>query len=334
MTVNAIGDLAQSFLLRRQTVQARQEIGVLTEELTTGRVSNPFSNVSGDYSYVADIERSLGLNGGYRTAVAEAAVFTDGMQVALARVQDTAALLSRTIFDATSGDLAEVYKLPPRAAADALEEVVAALNTRVADRSLFSGQEINQPALADAASILTDLKGAISLPVTADGLRDAVNQWFDGPGFATSGYLGATVGLEPYRLGRDSVIDLDLRADSPALRDAVKHIALAVLASDPAFGLSVQDKTRVLRESAAQLSATEGGLIGLRADLGFAQDRIEESKVRLYSERSSLEIARNSLLSVDPFEAATKLQDAQSRLESLYAVTVRLSRLSLSEFMR
>ena len=69
-------------------------------------------------------------------------------------------------------------------------------------------------------------------------------------------------------------------------------------------------------------------------DLGYAEARIEDSKVRQEAEASSLEIARNTLLGVDPFDVATRLTDAQQRLESLYAVTARLSRLTLSDFLR
>jgi flagellar hook-associated protein 3 FlgL len=37
---------------------------------------------------------------------------------------------------------------------------------------------------------------------------------------------------------------------------------------------------------------------------------------------------------VDPYEAATKLEAAQSQLEALYTVTARLSRLNLVDFLR
>jgi flagellar hook-associated protein 3 FlgL len=336
MTLNALGDLAQSFMLRRQNVQVRQEIGRLTEEMTTGRTSAPLTRLSGDYTYLADIERNLGLITGFRTAAVEAAIFTDGMQTVLTRIQETTAGLSRAIFDVTSGELGAVQGLASKVAADAFEQVVNALNTRVADRSLFAGRATNQAALAEAATMIADLKAAIGNPNTADELRNAVNQWFDmsGGGFELFGYLGASQGLEPHRLGRGNIVDLDLRADTPVLRDVLKQTSLSILATDPAFPLSAQDRADLLRGSAAQLVSGQARLTSLRADLGFAQERIEEGKVRLGSEQTSLEMARNAFLSVDPFETATHLQSAQSRLESLYAVTVRLSRLSLSEFMR
>jgi flagellar hook-associated protein 3 FlgL len=336
MAINAIGDMAQSFLLRRQTVQARQEIDLLTQELATGRSANPFQNVTGDYAYLADIERNLSLLNGYRTAMAEAEAFTNGMQAALTSVQNITTAFAATLFETTASDLPSVHQLTPRMAADTLQQVVNALNSTVAGRSLFSGRDTNQPALADISVMMADLRSTIPAPVTADDLRHAVDQWFDSPGigYAASGYLGASTGPEAYRLGKGSELALDLRADSPILRDVIKELATTVLASDPAFGLSDTEKSRLWRDSAARLTTGQVGLTGLRADLGYAQERIENGKARLTGERSSLEIARNNLLSVDPYESATRLQEAQNRLESIYAVTVRLSRLSLSEFMR
>lgn len=336
MTMNTIGDMAQSFLLRRQTVQTRQEIGILTQELTTGFSANPFRNVAGDYSYLADIERNLSLIGAYSTAASEAEAFTNGMQSALAGVQTVTEEFAATLFELTSGDLAQLQKLTPRMAADTLQQVIIALNSTVAGRSLFAGKETNQPALADADTMMAELGSNMPVPLTADGLRNAVDQWFGGSssGFAVSGYLGSTTGLQPYRLGPEAELDLDLRANAPVFREVIKALATSVLASDPTNALSFAERSQLLRASAVRLSSAQGGLTGVRADLGFAQERIEEGKVRLASERSSLEIARNSLLSVDPYDSATKLQAAQTRLESIYAVTVRLSRLSLAEFMR
>jgi flagellar hook-associated protein 3 FlgL len=43
--------------------------------------------------------------------------------------------------------------------------------------------------------------------------------------------------------------------------------------------------------------------------------------------------AKTGLLEIDPFEAATKLEEVQFQLQSLYSVTVRMSQLSLVKFL-
>jgi flagellar hook-associated protein 3 FlgL len=46
-----------------------------------------------------------------------------------------------------------------------------------------------------------------------------------------------------------------------------------------------------------------------------------------------LQIARVGLVSVDPYAATSALTATQSQLESLYAVTARVSRLSLANYL-
>lgn len=336
MSLISLGDLAQSFMLRQQNLQVRQEVNRLAEEMTTGQTADPSRHLSGDFSYLSDIERSLGLLKGYRTSVSEAAVFTTAMQTALEKIQTSSASLSRAIFEGSSGGLPATQSLGAQAAANAFSDIVSGLNAQTAGRSLFSGNATDRPALAPEQLILSELRAAVAGQVSAATIRATVDAWFDDPfgGFETQTYTGSNTGLAAYRLDRHGSVNLDLRANSPALKEILKYTALAVLASDTSLALNGSERAHLLRQAGADLQGAQENLTSLRADLGFAEARIEEGRVRLSSERASLELARNALLAVDPFDTATQLQSAQSQLESLYAVTVRISRLSLAEFMR
>jgi flagellar hook-associated protein 3 FlgL len=72
----------------------------------------------------------------------------------------------------------------------------------------------------------------------------------------------------------------------------------------------------------------------LQGRLGLTQARIDQAQTRNTAEQSMLEIARADLVAIDPFEAATRMEAAQTQLETLYSVTARLSRLSLVDFLR
>jgi flagellar hook-associated protein 3 FlgL len=113
----------------------------------------------------------------------------------------------------------------------------------------------------------------------------------------------------------------------------MREAALAALATDPSRGLDDQTQRELIEASGQGLQSIEVELTGLRADLGFAEARIEESMARNASSRTSLEYARASLLEADPFETATRLDEVQFQLESLYAVTVRTSGLNLVNFL-
>lgn len=335
MSLISLGDLAQSFMLRQQNFQVRKEVNRLTEEMTTGQAADLSRHLSGDFSYLADIERTLGLLKGYRTSVSEAAVFTSAMQTALETIQTSSAKLSQTILETSSGSRGN-ETLGAQVATQTFSQIVSALNTQTVGRSLFSGSATDQPALAPAELILSQLHSAVAGQISAAAIRATAETWFDDPlgGFETQAYSGSPIGLAPYRLDRLGSVELDLRANSPALKQVLKYSALTALASDKSLALNDAERADLLRHAGAQLQGAQDNLTTLRADLGFTEARIEAGRARLSSEKTSLELARNALLAVDPFETATQLQSAQSQLESLYAVTVRISRLSLAEFMR
>ena len=61
--------------------------------------------------------------------------------------------------------------------------------------------------------------------------------------------------------------------------------------------------------------------------------KISAAETRNSSEESALQIARNDLTSVDPYSTATKLQETQTQLETIYALTARMSHLSLLDYL-
>jgi flagellar hook-associated protein 3 FlgL len=71
----------------------------------------------------------------------------------------------------------------------------------------------------------------------------------------------------------------------------------------------------------------------MRSYVGTIQSYIENANTRNITEISAIEIARSSILSVDPYDSATKLQSMQTQLELLYAMTAKLSKLSLVNYI-
>ena len=87
-------------------------------------------------------------------------------------------------------------------------------------------------------------------------------------------------------------------------------------------------------QAGQQLLSTEEGRITLSARIGTAEAQIETARTRNAAEETALGILRSGIGSVDPYEAATRLETVRAQLESLYLVTARVSRLSLTEYLR
>jgi flagellar hook-associated protein 3 FlgL len=157
MKIQSIGDLAQSLMLRQQNAGLKQTMQRLTSELSTGRVQDTSKHLSGDYSRLTDIERSMTLLAGYKTAGNEAAVFASATQFALERMQSVTSDLGTDLIQISASTLSSVLETNSATALGQFESLVSALNTDVAGRGLFSGAATDRAAVVGADDLLADL---------------------------------------------------------------------------------------------------------------------------------------------------------------------------------
>jgi flagellar hook-associated protein 3 FlgL len=334
MSITTIGDLAQSYLLRRQNTDLKAQIGTLVEELSSGRASDVARHLSGSYAYLADLERNLSLLDGYDSATNEARLFTDTMQNALEGFQNVSSQLGRDLISASQSNIPEVITTVSQRSVGDMGVLLGQLNSAVGGRFLLSGVASDTPPMSDANTILASLQTAVAGETTLAGIETVLDTWFEpGGDFDTVAYQGSTTSLSPFALGRGETVDLDLRADDTALRDLLRHTALAALAGDPALGFPADLQKDMVLAAGKGLTFDQTGVTGIRADLGYAQSRIEESSTRISAERTSFQIARTELLAIDPYETVTRLEDVQFQLQGLYTITSRLSRLSLTDYL-
>jgi flagellar hook-associated protein 3 FlgL len=337
MTLNAprLGDMAQSLMLRSHAARLRADLADRSQEVTTGRTADLVRHLGGDTARLAALERDLALTAPLRRLQAEAASLAAAMQAALESVQSRLEPLGKTLANAASGGVPAEIAAAAGEARDAFGAAVAALNTSAGGRSLFAGAAVAGPAVAPADDMLDDLRAAIGGETDGATIAGIVRGWFaPGGGFETSGYLGATDAAAAIPLGQAETVALDLRADDPILRDALAAAALGALAADRALDLPEATSRALFDAAAAGLMAVRDPMTELRAALGAQEARIERAGARLQTQHSGAELARAALVGVDEYEAATQVEALGHKLESLYAVTVRLSRLTLLEQLR
>ncbi len=334
MNMTSIGDLANSIMLRHRSVQLSQEISTLTQELSSGQVSDVSGRLGGDYSYLTDIDRNLSRLDGYAISASEAALFSSAAQSSLDRLHELSASLSNSLitFDATSTDALREH-MAVSAKAD-IASAISALNASAGGRSLFGGIATDRAPLGSADLLMTELETVVAGLSTAGDVETAVNVWFDDPaGFDAIMYAGSDVVLAPMQIGAGEEVSLSLTARDPVFRDTLRDMALVALAGNPGLGFDRATQDGLFRSAGNGMLANQDSLTGVRADLGFAEARIEEISARNIAARSSLQYSRTALLEADPFDTATRLEEAQFQLESLYTVTVRSANLSLLNFL-
>lgn len=330
-----LGDLAQSLMMRQRNVELKQQISRLSQEMASGRTADVSDTLAGDYSHLFDIERNMRVLDGYKTSTNEASTYARAMQSSLEHIQSISADFSTQLIASGNSNIPQVIQSSAAQAMGQLETVMSALNGQVAGRSLFAGAAVDTAPLIDATTLMTAVRTAITGAVSVGDIQLAVETWFDDPlGFSTVAYQGATAGISPFQLSESAQVSIDLKADNPALKAVLRHTVLAALSSDPTLGLSSLEQADMIGASGLGLLEANYDLTGLRANVGSAEAKIDQVATRNAAERTSTEYTKGALLGIDPYESATRLEQAQFHLESLYSVTVRLSRLSLLNYMQ
>ncbi len=335
MTMLSVGDLARVFTLRRQTTELKSALERFAVETTSGRTADLARAVRGDFSPVAGLERALTVLDGYRTATNEASAFAAALQETLETVGSLAS-------DGANGLLQSSMSSNPHLIISAgldikgrFASAVAALNTRVADRTLLAGAATNGPALAPPEDILAALRVATAGLTSAASFTAAVSAWFDDPaGFAAVAYLGSAIPLAPFQIAEGEDVQLTATANDPILRDMLEGLALGAMVGEGAFLTSRVEQMALARAAGEHMITSESGLAHVRADIGTVEARIDQTATRNSAEQASLQLALAAIVAVDPYEVATALQETQTQLETVYTITARLSRLNLSDFLR
>ena len=75
-------------------------------------------------------------------------------------------------------------------------------------------------------------------------------------------------------------------------------------------------------------------MTNLAARLGISEGRIEAAQSRNAADLLAHEMAQADLIRSDPERLAMELEAVQTNLETVFAITARLSRLSLTDFLR
>lgn len=335
MAAITLGDMAQAYLLRSRNNGLKSTLTRLTQEVSTGQVADPSERLSGHLAYLAQVERDRSLVEARMIAAKEVTIASSAMQSSLERVGDAADGLVQalSLSVTTTGDTS--LSIVSSNARGQLENMIAALNVSVAGRHIFSGIDVESAPLADAETLLNELRTALSGATSQTDLMAAADAFFETPGgpFETMIYAGSITSLAPVQLGSGESVSLDIRADDQSLRDLLKHVAVAALADDPALAISDTGRQELPASLLGGLLSAKDNLVLLRANLGFAEERLERASTRLEAEDTALQLARNTLLEADPFDTASELEAVRLQIETLYTVTARTARLSLVNFL-
>ncbi|MHA6327131.1 flagellin [Roseivivax sp. CAU 1753] len=334
--MKSIGDLAQSLVQQTRQGFLKSQIDRFGKQLTTGVAADSARKLSGDTSRLNALVMDLARLDTARELTGQAEIRITAQQATLSALDSIWAPRAADMLRADLLVLPDERATMSDRARDALDATLSALNTRSAGRSLFGGTATDRPAMADSTTFMASIEAALVGATDSTEVAARLDAWFDDPGggYETDGYQGSATTLAPMRLGNDTEISLDLRADDSRLRSGLKALATAIVATSPDLALSPTDQTSLLTDAGLQMIGAQAGLTSLQADLGATEAQIDASSTRISAEIAAANAMRLSLVGTDAFDDASKLEAAQFQLESLYTVTLTARRMSFLEVMR
>jgi flagellar hook-associated protein 3 FlgL len=330
-----LGSQALPTQLNRTGLTLRSQLQHHSLELTTGTAADPSRRLRGDLGSLARVETRLQRIAGEESALRRAQLAAESAQAALGKVAALGeAIRDRVMAVATGAPSSAALDRAGDSARSALAGMISALSTEIAGQALFSGAHTDRIPLPDVETLLSAVSVHLAGAATAAAVVAGVDDFFDAPGgpFASQVYAGGTA-VAPNGAAAGLAVPLPTAADPP-LRAMLREAVLGALLADAGHLPDPRQRQELAVLATGRYPIAAEGLIGVRSRLGQGEAMLDGARLRLSAERDSLLRGRDALVGVDPFDAASRLEETRARLEALYAINARVARLSLTGFLR
>jgi len=341
-----------TFTLRRSLAQLQTTLEKYQREISTGRISDVGVSLgsSARMSYILQDKSEE-----TRTILAtnrRISIRVETTQNTLENLQKSAEAMRATLIVAqdNTGD--------PRAIAsqarNSLALFVSNLNSEDGESFLFGGEKTDTPPIRDffastPGPARTALDAAILDPATGFGfLADSslvanlgtqqISDFIDGP-FANlfsetswkDQWSDASDSPIKSRISLHQTIETSETANDPALRKiAMAYVMVSELGVE---GMNEDGARTLFRKATATLDEGLGLLKRSRASVGVMQQSLKIANASLQSNLNTLELETLRLEGVDRSEVAVRINDTMTQIEVAYALTTRISQLSLAKYL-
>ena len=338
MGISAIGDQARAFAMHASSTRIKTTLSILTGELASGEVADLGARLNGNTQGIVDIEAKLTRLNQLKTSATELATHTAGMNTALDSIREFSSSLVLNLVVEPLGESDSIVKARVAEVSGAFDTAVARLNTSIGQRHLFSGINSDQPPLIPAKQILDELQALTAGMTTAADITASVSAWFDAApgagGFLDVAYQGSLHATPTVQVGDASKITLDITAGSEVIREQLKGLAMGALLARGVLDSDYREKRAVLKAAGTVLMNNTSAFADEIGGIGYIQQTIERAQTEGGASIAVYETMRNELRLADPYQTAAAITEAETQLDTLYAVTARLSKLKLVDYLR
>lgn len=348
MKATSVSSAGISNAMRYSQMRMQVDLVKAQKELDTGRVADTGlalgARTAQSVTFARDLDR-------LKTIIDSNALVASRLkstQDALSHVADQAQTLLSSLTSASSGDLTS--KITGNSGKAALQSLTSILNTSINGEYLFAGTNTDVKPLDDFtaagspakaafdASFLAHFGFASSDPAAA-GINSAamdtflttvVEPQFLGAGWQAN-WSSATDQSIVSRIALNETTETSVSANT----NGIRKFAMAASIVSQLIDSNISEEARKTTVSRA-LSLVGEALADLgqvRSQTGIVQQRVTDANTRMDTQVNLFNKHILDLEGIDPNEAATRVNDLVTHIQTSFALTARIQQLSLLNFL-
>lgn len=232
-----------------------------------------------------------------------------------------------------------------------LQSLIDTLNTTLGGLGIFSGiavdrtpleQYFKQPPPASKQAVDTAFAANFGFgqsdpnvaSISASDMQSFLDTTFDNlfqdPSWSTNWSSASSTDIQT-RISKSEIIQTSVNANDLAFR---KIVAAYTMVADLGTSNLNKEAYKTVVDKATKLAGDAiGGLSALQSTLGVAQERVAKADQRMSIQVDVLQKQITRLEGVDPYEASTYVSSLLTQIETSYALTARVQKLSLLNYL-
>jgi len=343
----SVSSLSISQAMRHSTMRTQGELVRAQKELDTGKVFDSGlalgARTAQTVTFARDLERMNGIvdSNGLVTSRLSAT------QKALTHVTSAAQDFLGVLTASASGDASQ--SVTRDSARTALGALTSILNTSINGEYIFAGintdvRPIDEFTPGSSAKTAFDAAflahfGFAQTAPAATGITTAQMDAFITaalePQFLGAGWQANWSSATDQTIVSRIALNETSQTSVSANGDGMRKLAMAASAISDLFdsNLSTAGKQALVERTVSLVGEAISALAELQSQTGVVEKRIAAASDRMKMQADLFERAIVETEGVDPYKAASRVQDLLSHIETSYALTARIQQLSLLRFL-
>jgi flagellar hook-associated protein 3 FlgL len=347
MKASFVSSLAVSQAMRYSTMRTQGDLVQAQKELDTGKVYDAGlalgARTAQTVTFARDLERLKGIVDSNGLVSARLKATQEALTGITGAAQDFLGVLTASV----SGDAAaSVTRDSARAALDTLtsilntpfngEYIFAGINT---DVKPFEGFGAGSPAKAAFDTAFQAHFGFAQNDPAAAGVTTAQMDTFMTaalePQFLGAGWQANWSNATDQKIVSRIALNETTETSVSANNEGMQKLAMAAAAIGDLFdsNLSTAGKQALANRAVGLVGEAISSLAELQSLTGVVEQRVTAASERMEMQSDLFERSIIETEGVDPYEAANRVKDLLSHIETSYALTARIQQLSLLRFL-